>query len=107
MGQGRGRDEEGRETDLSGFFLSPPPPRFLLGHLFSFRATLLLTFANHKRKPPGSTPEMLGRGVLPGSQYSDLISDKKCHFPHPFSDLEVVTKRNINIDMKQKLCHHC
>ena len=52
MGQGRGRDEEGRETDLSGFFLSPPPPRFLLGHLFSFRATLLLTFAtineNHR-----------------------------------------------------------
>ena len=87
MGQGRGRDEEGRETDLSGFFLSPPPPRFLVGHLFSFRATLLLTFENHKRKPPGSTPEMLGRGVLPGSQYSDLISDKKCHFPHPFSDL--------------------
>ena len=52
MGQGRGRDEEGRETDLSGFFLSPPPPRFLLGHPFSFRATLLLTFTtineNHR-----------------------------------------------------------
>ena len=26
--RGEGRDEEGRETDLSGFFLSPPPPRF-------------------------------------------------------------------------------
>ena len=36
-----GRDEEGRETDLSGFFLF---------------ATLLLTFTNHQGKPPGSTP---------------------------------------------------
>ena len=25
----------------------------------------------------------------------DLISDHKCHFPHPFSDLEEVIKRNL------------
>ena len=25
--RGEGRDEKGRDTDLSSFFLSPPPPR--------------------------------------------------------------------------------
>ena len=29
---------------------------------------------------------ILGRGVPPGSLNPDLISDKKCHFPHQFSD---------------------
>ena len=31
----------------------------------------------------------------PGSPNPDPVKTKKCHFPHPFSDLEVVTKRNI------------
>ena len=30
---------------------------------------------------------ILGGGVLPGSPNPDPISDQKCHFPHPFSDL--------------------
>ena len=31
-------------------------------------------------------------GVLSGSPIPDPISDQKCHFPHPFSDLEDVAK---------------
>ena len=34
-------------------------------------------------------------GVQPGSQNPDPILDQKCHFSHWFSDLVVVTKRNI------------
>ena len=34
-------------------------------------------------------------GVPPGSPNPDPISDQKMSFPPPFSDLEVVTKRNI------------
>ena len=30
---------------------------------------------------------IIGGGVPPGSPTSDPISDKKCHFSHPFSDL--------------------
>ena len=30
---------------------------------------------------------ILGGGVPPGSQNPDPISDQKCHFPDPFSDL--------------------
>ena len=70
MGQGRG--ERRKRTSLV-FSFHPPPPGFLVGHLFSFRATLLLTFTNHKRKTPG----ILAGGVPPGSQNPDLISDKK------------------------------
>ena len=76
MGQGRGRDEEGRETDLSGFFLSPPPHGFSLDICLAFAPLYLLSRTineNHR----GVLLEMLGRGVLPGSQYPDLISDKK------------------------------
>ena len=38
-------------------------------------------------------------GVPPGSprRIQTLFQTKKCHFPHPFSDLEVVTKRNIRV----------
>ena len=35
------------------FSFHPLPHGFLVGHLFSFQATLLLAFTNHKRKPPG------------------------------------------------------
>ena len=38
---------------------------------------------------------ILGGGVLPGSLNSDSISDQKCHFLDPFSDLA-----------SKKLCHH-
>ena len=34
-------------------------------------------------------------GIQPGSQNPDPILDQKCHFSHWFSDLVVVTKRNI------------
>ena len=37
---------------------------------------------------------ILGGGVPPGSQNPDPISDQKCHFPDPFSDLA----------FRQKLC---
>ena len=33
----------------------------------------------------------LGGDVLPGSQNLDPISDQKCHYPHPFSDLKLLT----------------
>ena len=36
-----------------------------------------------------------GGGVPHGSPNSDPISEQKCHFPNPFSDPEVVSKRNI------------
>ena len=56
MGQGRGeRRRRKRERPLA-FSFHPLPHRFLVGHLFSFRATLLPTFTNHKRRPLGSTP---------------------------------------------------
>ena len=87
MGQGRGRDEEGRETDLSGFFLSPPPHGFSLDICLAFARLCFLLSLTINKNHRGVLLEMLGRGVLPGSQYPDLISDKKCHFPHPFSDL--------------------
>ena len=35
----------------------------------------------------GSTPGNSSGGVLLGSPNPDPISDQKCHFPHPFSDL--------------------
>ena len=38
---------------------------------------------------------ILGGGALPGSLNSDSISDQKCHFLDPFSDLA-----------SKKLCHH-
>ena len=51
---------------------------------------------------------LLGGDVPPRSPNSDPISTKKCQFPHPFSDLEEVTKRNnLHVCIKQKLCHHC
>ena len=37
--------------------------------------------------PRGVLLRILGGGVPPGSPTSDPISDKKCHFSHPFSDL--------------------
>ena len=40
----------------------------------------------------------MGNSSKPGGEVllaPDLISDHKCHFPHPFSDLEEVIKRNI------------
>ena len=36
-----------------------------------------------------------GGGVPHGSPNSDHISEQKCDFPHPFSDPQVVSKRNI------------
>ena len=60
MGQRRGeRRKKKRYRPLKLFPLTPPPPPphgFLVGHLSSFRATLLVTFTNHKRKTPGNTP---------------------------------------------------
>ena len=45
---------------------------------------------------PGNCCWGRGGGVVPhGSPNSDPISEQKCHFPHPFSDPEVVAKRNI------------
>ena len=52
--EGETKKEE-RPTSLA-FSFHPLPHGFLVRHLFSFRATLPLTFTNHKRKPPGSTP---------------------------------------------------
>ena len=45
-------------------------------------------------------PERFSRKFLVGMcrpvlQILTLFQTKKCHFPHPFSDLEMVTKRNI------------
>ena len=40
----------------------------------------------------GVLMRILVGGVLPGSPIPDPISDQKCHFPHPFSDLEEVAK---------------
>ena len=34
----------------------------------------------------GAIRGILGRGVPAGSPNPDPISEKKCHFPHPFSD---------------------
>ena len=31
---------------------------------------------------------ILGGGVPPGSPTPDPVSDQKCYFPHPFSDLQ-------------------
>ena len=36
-------------------------------------------------------------------QILTLFQTKKCHFPHPFSDLEVVTKLNITCLHKTKI----
>ena len=42
-------------------------------------------------------------GVPPGSSNPDPISDQKMSFSHPFSDLEVVTKRNITCLRKTEI----
>ena len=34
-----------------------------------------------------------------------LFQTKKCHFPHPFSDLEEVTKRNIHVYKDRNYCN--
>ena len=60
----------------------------LLGLIQNFRRTSPpLSYAD----PPAPPPP----GVQPGSQNPDPILDQKCHFSHWFSDLVVVTKRNI------------
>ena len=45
--------------------------------------------------PGGGTPGNSCWIVTSGSTNPDLISDQKCHFPHPFSDIAF-----------KKLCHH-
>ena len=44
--------------------------------------------------PGGSSWQFLVGCVSPGSPNPDPISDQKCNFPHPFSDLAI----------RQKLC---
>ena len=69
---------------------------------------LLGLIQNFRRKSqPLSYAESPPPGVQPGSQNPDPILDQKCHFSHWFSDLVVVTKRNITCLHNQKLCHHC
>ena len=59
----------------------------------------LRSWNSHLMTPQVGTPGNCcwrGGGVVPhGSPNSDPISEQKCHFPHPFSDPEVVAKRNI------------
>ena len=43
---------------------------------------------------------ILGGGVPPGLPNTDPISDQKCNFPHPFSDLAFTPA------FRQKLFHH-
>ena len=52
---------------------------------------------NSFASPPGGVLQgILDGGVSPGSPNTDpQFQAKKIHFPHPFSDLEVVTKSNI------------
>ena len=45
--------------------------------------------------PEGFSWEFLVGMCRPVLQILTLFQTKKCHFPHPFSDLEMVTKRNI------------
>ena len=46
---------------------------------------------------------ILGGAVPPGSQNPGPILDQKMSFPHWFSDLEVVTKRNITCSHKPEI----
>ena len=92
--RGEGRDEEGRETDLSGFFLSPTPTAFSLDICLALARLGFLLSRTINEKPRGVLLEMLSGGVPPGSQNHDLISAKKCHFPHPFSDLGPVSRKS-------------
>ena len=52
---------------------------------------------------------ILGGVCRPILQILTLFQTKTCHFPYSFSDLEVVTKRNITClhMIKHKLHHHC
>ena len=45
--------------------------------------------------PEGFSRKFLVGMCRPVLQILTLFQTKKCHFPHPFSDLEMVTKRNI------------
>ena len=56
---------------------------------------LLGLIQNFRRKSPPLSYAESPPGVQPGSQNPDPILDQKCHFSHWFSDLVVVTKRNI------------
>ena len=61
-------------------------------YFFSFQKHLAITL------PPGGGGVLLvilGRGVPPGSPNPDSISDQKCYFSYPFSDLAF-----------KKLCHY-
>ena len=79
-----------------------------------FKFSLLLSYVSYRESKdqpnqPNSScaimflsyfPEGFSRKFLVGMcrpvlQILTLFQTKKCHFPHPFSDLEMVTKRNI------------
>ena len=54
-------------------------------------------------QPQGYSWEFLVRVCHPVLQILTLFQTKKCHFPQPFSDLEVVTKLNITCSHKTKI----
>ena len=61
-----------------------------------------MAFPSHRKllaTPRGYSWEFFVGGVPPRSprRIQTLFQTKKCHSPHPFSDLEVVTKRNIHV----------
>ena len=58
---------------------------------------IVIILGNKRHIDMGGLLGILGRGVPPpGSQNPGSISDhKKCHFPDPFSVLEVVKKHNM------------
>ena len=72
-------------------------------YLFKFKTKCSTSTTNFRRlllsrtineKPRGVLLEMLAGGVPPGSQNPDLISTKKCHFPHPFSYLGPISRKS-------------
>ena len=87
-----------------------------------FKFSLLLSYVSYRESKdqpnqPNSScaimflsyfPEGFSRKFLVGMcrpvlQILTLFQTKKCYFPHPFSDLEMVTKRNITCLHKTKI----
>ena len=100
------------------FPFTPSPTVFSLDICLAFKRLCFLLSRTINENPRAGTPGNAWWGVPPVSPNPDLISARKMSFsapvfgpgllnPYPFSGLKVITKRNINIEMKQKLCHHC
>ena len=78
------------------------PPKMIILIIFRFGIT-----KDFELEARGLLLGILGAGVPPGSPNPNPISDKTCHFSHPFTDL--ASKIHVSSQtwpLKTYKCHH-